>query len=325
MDADRRAGAQRALAEPCYADPGLLAATPLFQQWWYYTMELLPGVVAKGQYEDDFPMLPRMMLRKAELEDMTCLDLGSMEGLIPALMKRGGAKEVLATDFSDHCAEKMEMVKHYYDVDFPFGSVGLMYDLASKIPGVGFDLINCSGLLYHVISPMITLLGARALLKRGGLMIVSTNVVYDDAPVMHFNQGGRMQAEANTFWYPTLGLLQYMLRYLKLEPIDALYMPHASINTQLGYLWDQPSGYASVLCRAVEYACTDPWMEVSAQMSWEHQGLCDWDRAGKQPVSGIRSLGNDAPIDLLDYASRHQVASPAIEADSHFLRLSAYS
>lgn len=33
-----------------------------------------------------------------------------------------------------------------------------------------------------------------------------------------FNAGGRMQDEANTFWYPTLELLEYQLRYLRLHP-----------------------------------------------------------------------------------------------------------
>ncbi|MCU1346703.1 MAG: hypothetical protein JWL70_2969 [Acidimicrobiia bacterium] len=325
MDIERRARTQAALTEGCFANPDLLRQTALFQQWWYYTMELLPGVVAQGQYENDFPMLPRMMLRKANLEGQWCLDLGSMEGLIPVLMKRGGAARVVATDFADHCAEKMEMVKHYYGVDFDYGSVGLMYDLAAKIPDVGFDLINCSGLLYHVFSPLMVLTGARALLKRNGLMIVSTNVVHDEAPVMHFNHSGRMQPEANTFWYPTVGLMDYLLRYLKLQPIDALYMPHDQIDTKLSYLFDQPSGYMSVLCRAVDRADADPWMQASAQASWEYNGLADWQRANSQPVSSIRTRGEERAIDLMEYASKAQVSSPAAEGDSHLLRLSAYS
>ncbi len=68
-----------------------------------------------------------------------------MEGMIPVLMCRGGAKEVLATDFADHCGVKMEAVKHYYGVDFGYKSVGLMYDLYKKLSRRSFDLINCSG------------------------------------------------------------------------------------------------------------------------------------------------------------------------------------
>lgn len=325
MDAQRRLMVQQALTQPCYADPAQLPYTDLFRQWWYYTVELLPGVVAKGQYEDDFPMLPRMMLRNVDLDGTVCLDLGSMEGLIPVLMSRGGARAVLATDFADHCGEKMEMVKHYYGVDFQYGSVGLMYNLSQTIPDVGFDVVNCSGLLYHVFSPLMVLAGMRALVKRNGLAIISTNVVFDDAPVMHFNDRGRMQPEANTFWYPTIGLLDYLLRYLRLQPIDAMYMPHDQINTRLSYRFDKPSGYTSILCRATDEVSGDEWMRNSAAMSWEYNGLVDWQRANAQPVSHVRPRVEERPINLLEHLSAAHVASPAAESDSHLLRLAAFS
>lgn len=313
------------LTRPWPADPEALRASAEFQQWWYYSMELLPGAVTRGQYEIDFPMLPRMMLRRADLTGGVCLDLGSMEGLIPVLMHRGGASAVLATDFSDHCTEKLEMVKHYYGAQFEYGSVGLMYNLSHTIPGVGFDLINCSGLLYHVYSPLMILAGLRALVKRNGLVIVSTNVVFDDQPVMYFNTGGRMQPEANTFWYPTIGLLDYLLRYLRLQPVDALYMPHDSIATRLSYLFDKPSGYLSVMCRAVDHEVVDPWMAHSQQASWEYLGLTDWARANAQPRSEITLRVPEQRRSLLEMASSAVVTSPAPIDDSHLLRFDARS
>lgn len=132
-------------------------------------------MIAKGQYESDFPMLPRMMLRQCNLAGADCLDIGSMEALIPVLMRRGGAKRVLATDFGPDCTEKIMAVKAAYKVDFDYQNVGPMDGLHRKIKG-GFDLINCMGLLYHVWS-LHVLAGARPLLRRNGLMIVSTNVV----------------------------------------------------------------------------------------------------------------------------------------------------
>ena len=54
----------------------------------------MPGLITKGQYPDSFPMLPRMLLRNCDLRGTTCLDLGSMEGLMPVLMCRQGAKAV---------------------------------------------------------------------------------------------------------------------------------------------------------------------------------------------------------------------------------------
>src|SRR5260370_2225651 len=155
-----------------------LEKSDLFTGWWYYSVELLPGLITRGQYPDSFSMLPRILLRNCDLHGTTCLDLGSMEGLMPVVMCRQGAKAVLATDAIDHCREKMAALRYYYKASFEFERVGLMYDLNNKLRKLGrvsFDLINLSGLLYHLFSPLMVLAGVRPLLKRNALMIVSTN------------------------------------------------------------------------------------------------------------------------------------------------------
>ena len=88
----------------------------------------------------------------------------------------------------------MAAVQHYYGLSFEYQDVGLMYDLSKKIKR-SFDLINCSGLLYHVFSPLMVLTGLRSLVKRNGLIIVSTNVVHSPDYVMEFNNEGRWQEE----------------------------------------------------------------------------------------------------------------------------------
>jgi 2-polyprenyl-3-methyl-5-hydroxy-6-metoxy-1,4-benzoquinol methylase len=290
----------------------------LADQWWYYTVELAPGVVAKGNYEDDFPMLPRMMLRRIKLEGARCLDLGSVEGMIPAVMARGGASRVLATDYSRFCMAKVRAVRAAYDVDFDFKSVGPMDGLYRKI-SAGFDLINCSGLLYHVWSPLHVLAGVRPLLYRHGLMIVSTNVVLDDGMHAEFNAAGRMQDETNTFWYPTIALLEYQLRYLRLEPVSALLLPHGEIKTRIRYLFDRPSGYLCVLCRAVDTADADPWMARSAAESWEYRSFSHSARANNQPRSAIGK--KFSPISLTDADAIERVTSITGPQDTHVFHL----
>src|SRR5438105_4811491 len=105
----------------------------LYNTFWFYDVELLPGVITKGQFPDTMPLLPRMLLRKCDLTGADCLDIGSMEGLIPVLMCRQGARRVLATDFSFHAYAKMAAVMKYYGVQFSFKRIGLLYDLAKKI------------------------------------------------------------------------------------------------------------------------------------------------------------------------------------------------
>src|SRR6266481_8509927 len=147
---------RRRLSQQSFPDTAEeLAKSDLFTAWWYYSVELLPGLITKGQYPDSFPMLPRILLRNCDLRGTTCLDVGSMEGLIPVVMCRQGAKTVLATDAIDHCREKMAALRHYYQATFEFQQIGLMYDLTNKLRKsrrASFDVINLSGALYHVFS-----------------------------------------------------------------------------------------------------------------------------------------------------------------------------
>jgi hypothetical protein len=165
--------------------------------------------------------------------------------------------------------------------------------------------------------------------KRNGLLIVSTCVVETEGFWMVFNDEGRLQTETNTFWYFSPSLLDYVLRYLKLAPVDCLYVRYEPLER-----FDQHVGYASVLCRAVDEVLPTPgdsWMVDSARQSWEHNWLVDWKRAAHQPLSTIRQSSappsefrrEDLP-ELVDVAriirdrSRVAVEEPS---DSHLLQL----
>jgi SAM-dependent methyltransferase len=312
--------------------PDELRASALLRAPWYYAVELLPGVVTPGSYPAEMPMLPRLVLRRCEVADMSWRALGTMEGLIPVLLRKRGARSVLGVDATNHCVGKMAAVRHYHGVDFAYRSVGLMYDLHGQLASRSFDLVNLSGLLYHVFSPLSVLASVRPLVKRGGLVIVSTNVTLDPDPVMDFNAAGRMHAEGNTFWFPSVGLLGYLLRYMRLVPIDCEFMPvqawsgdgYASLGRKLDF--EKPSGYLSVVCRAVDSGEMDGWMRNSAETSIEYQRITDWRLARSQPRSDIRYEGQDDPegFDLISAVhDRRPVMPPAAPGDSHMLALDA--
>jgi 2-polyprenyl-3-methyl-5-hydroxy-6-metoxy-1,4-benzoquinol methylase len=296
----------------------------LYNGAWYYDVELMPDIITKGNHPRTMPHLPRMMLRNCDLDGAECLDIGSMEGLIPVLMCRQGASRVLATDFSFHCYRKMCALMNYYDVEFSFERIGLLYDLASKIAGPrwpGFDLINLSGVLYHVFSPFQVLAGLRPLLKKDGLMIVSTNVVDGDGFAMEFNNSGKFQSEGNTFWYLTIPMFDYMLRYFQLAPIDCLYHkyePKDAVHR------DSSTGYVSVVCRAVDdkgAGFNDTWLSESVSVSWEYL-QCNQKMIDGQSRSKIGYRNGDKTIDMLEYLSRSTpVGTPSSSQDTNFLRL----
>jgi len=267
-------------------------ASKLYDQHWYYSIELHPGRFTKGIQPKNYPFLPRMLMHNCALTDMDCLDLGSMEGLMPTLMVRKGARNVLAADAWYHCFNKICAVKHYYGVDFAFRQVGLLYDLSqrlSKFNRRSFDFINLSGILYHVFSPMMVLSGVRPLLKKNGLMIVSTNVIERPDYSMDFNVRGLLQAEKTTYWYLSVPFFDYVLRYFKLLPIDCLYHPYEK-GDPIRYYKHVKAGYLSVVCRAMDEITQDPkdeWMERSQAKSWEYIGFCDVPMIEKQRVSNI--------------------------------------
>ena len=303
------------------------------REWWYYNVELMPGMITNGIYTQETPMLPRMMMRNCHLSGMDCLDIGSMEGIIPILMARQGAKSVMATDAISHCSAKMDVLRQIYEVDFNFREIGLLYDLSSKLQDCGgFDLINLSGVLYHVFSPMHVLAGIRPLLRKNGLMIVSTNVLNQNSHVLEFNKSGALQQEINTFWYHSIPMLEELLRFFKLTPIDFLYVPHSSIH-EYSYVPGKDSGFMSVVCRAAESTeidSRDPWAAQARMASWEYLGLCNEKMLNAQPQSAITYGGipdlkadNHLGLSLMDRMNDpgrivHTVSEPK---DAHTLLL----
>jgi SAM-dependent methyltransferase len=298
----------------------------MYNNFWYYDVELLPDVITQGQYPKTTPLLPRMLLRNCNLKGADCLDIGSMEGLVPVLMCRQGARRVLASDFNFHTYGKMCAVMKYYGVDFSFKRIDLLYDLANKIASPkwrGFDLINLSGVLYHVFSPFHVLAGVRPLLKRGGLMIVSTNVINRNDFSMEFNNSGTLQSECNTFWYLSIKMLDYMLRYFQLVPIDCLYYKYPPKDV-VRYAKDFDAGYLSVVCRAVSdrgAAFSDKWLSESVTGAWEYL-LCNQKMIDAQASSTISYCAGDEAIDLSERLGRSKPLETApYPHDTHLLRL----
>jgi 2-polyprenyl-3-methyl-5-hydroxy-6-metoxy-1,4-benzoquinol methylase len=255
------------------------------KKWWYYSAELAPGLFAKGIY-GNCPYMPRMLMRQADLRNADCLDLGCMEGVLQVLMHRGGAKRILATDAVPHCADKMALLKEIYSANWDFRETGLMYDLSDKLAAEGsFDFVNLSGVLYHVFSPLHTLASIRPLVKKNGLFMIATNVINELSDVMHFNTGGRQEnGDTNTFWYPSIPLLEYFLRYFNFAPIDCLYMPVPS-DCLVGY------GSLCIVCRAVESGTAlpagDDWARRSMLQSWDYLSLSKQRQSMQGPASTI--------------------------------------
>jgi 2-polyprenyl-3-methyl-5-hydroxy-6-metoxy-1,4-benzoquinol methylase len=234
--------------------------------WWYYTVQLEDESIKKGMYADNYPFPPRMMQRKVNFTQTDCLDIGSAEGLLPILASKGGACSVVTTDYDSAHLDKLNYLSAIHQVETAFhelGQAAKLETIRKKYP-TGFDYINISGLLYHVLSPIDVLAAARSFLRPGGLMLVSTILTVNKQCVMEFNDHGRFQDHWNVFWYLSAGFYEYMLRMLQLNPIDMIY------------LGDDKMGYASVLCRATEAPVAigkDSFMQSALTHSMEFNDL----------------------------------------------------
>jgi SAM-dependent methyltransferase len=196
----------------------------IVQRKWYYSIELQKGIFTTGH---NFPnvILTREILKNIEVKNKYCLDIGSMEGFIPTLLKRRGARQVIAYDRRADLLDKINLVKKAYDVDFHL-IVGMSLN---KLPGIlkkknfpPLDVIVFSGVLYHMFDPLGGLATVRGLLRNGGILLLETGAVIDNSMALYFNAKGRFYPRSNYFM-ASLDALDYMLRFMRLKPLDVIY------------------------------------------------------------------------------------------------------
>jgi SAM-dependent methyltransferase len=194
---------------------------------WYYSMEMEPGKLTPGQTFSNVG-LTRALLQRADLNGQDCLDIGTMEGLLPILMQRRGARSVTAYDRPSALTSRIASVKKRFDADFDFVSGFPLAELPAKVGHRTFDVVVMSGVLYHLFSPLAGLAIARGLLRNGGLMIVETGAIISDEMVMYWNSASRFKGEA--YFYPSVACLDYFARFLRMEVIDSTFLGWGTID-----------------------------------------------------------------------------------------------
>src|SRR5579875_1657205 len=86
---------------------------------WYYSIELSPGRVTPGKFGHPTALM-RRLLRHAEVEGKTALDIGPMDGMMPAVLARRGASKIVAIDAYAEHRRRIETVKRAlgFELDF---------------------------------------------------------------------------------------------------------------------------------------------------------------------------------------------------------------
>lgn len=266
---------------------------------WYYSVEMEHGKPTPGQNFSNVG-LTRTLLQRTDLREKDCLDIGTMEGVIPTLMKRRDASRVVAYDRPSALTARVEAVKDRFGVDFEFVSGVPLSELPARLDHQTFDVVVMSGVLYHLFSPLSGLATARGLLRNGGIMILETAAVIDDAPAMHWNSNFRFLGEA--YFFPSLACLDYFVRFLRMEIIDCAYLESQCID-------GLRTARVALSCRAIDHPkgpAADTFlqgtfhteMDVAEHLKWENCNSVKCDVQYDAPTSrmlrhqsiGLRAL-----------------------------------
>jgi 2-polyprenyl-3-methyl-5-hydroxy-6-metoxy-1,4-benzoquinol methylase len=211
----------------------------VLEQRWYYTIELKPGLFTRG-YEFANIVCTRELIRRVTPTDKDICDIGTMEGMIPILLKRRGARSAVAIDAADS-SERIQLVQQCYGEHFEYyprtslarakdfltDRAKLSHYVGQKKIQQGFDVVVLSGVLYHVFSPLHVIGLARTLLRPGGLLILETAASCHDRYAMNwvFRGDRYIYPTGTNSWFMTLKFLDHILRYMKLKPIDCVHGP----------------------------------------------------------------------------------------------------
>jgi 2-polyprenyl-3-methyl-5-hydroxy-6-metoxy-1,4-benzoquinol methylase len=251
---------------------------------WYYSMEMEPGQLTSGQTFANVG-LTRTLLQRADLNGQSCLDIGTMEGLIPILMRRRGARNVTAYDRPAALTSRIASVKKRFGVEFDFVSGFPLAQLPANVDHRTFDVVVMSGVLYHLFSPLAGLAIARGLLRDGGLMIVETAAVIAGEPAMYWNSAFRFGGES--YFHPSVACLDYFARFLHMEIIDCAYL-EATVVDGL-----RPARVAFT-CRAVTDVPGDPedhFIKGTLHTETDLAECLDWKRC----ASALPLVAYEAP------------------------------
>ncbi|MGH6925419.1 MAG: class I SAM-dependent methyltransferase [Propylenella sp.] len=254
-----------------------------FQDSWYLIMEFSPGEFTNGMASPNIA-LTRSLVGRVALVGRDCADVTAVDGWCLVLLCRQGAARVAGFDRNDF-TPLIEKVRKKLGVEFAYFPLLQQSEIpvAARRNGFdGFDVVVNSGLLYHVFGPINVLAATRSIVKTGGVLIVETAVSTAPDYSMTFNAAGALnKVDATTFWYPSVRMLDYMLRMLRLLPLDLAFYGNR----------------LAIACRAVRDVPSpagDEWLQKT-YVARDYLDLTDWTILDRS-VDG--EVGYSAPSDL---------------------------
>ena len=158
---------------------------------------------------EEFRLPPR-------LQGKSFLDVGCWEGVHCADAVRRGADPVVGVDLCTSGDLRRNVRR--------FGFEFLQMDIFGELwHGLGrYDVVLCSGVIYHVPSPMSLLIRLRAVVKELLVLESATTTLGGDRPMMLF-QGDEDGGNLSNWWIPNRLGLEQMLATAGFERIETVW------------------------------------------------------------------------------------------------------
>jgi SAM-dependent methyltransferase len=181
---------------------------------------LLAAIWARRRDGNDVPSARNKWERYGLPEDMTgktFLDVGCWEGVNCAEAVRRGAERVVGVDLctSDELRENVSR----------FGFEFVQLDVLSEkwLELDSFDVVLCSGVLYHVENPISLLFRLRAVTAELLALETATRDVADEEPVLVFKPSDGRTGNPSNWWVPNRACLIDMVRACGFADVEAVW------------------------------------------------------------------------------------------------------
>lgn len=187
--------------------------------------------------------------------DMTgksLLDLGCWEANECAEAVMRGASRVVGVDLCT-CEALRANVERY---GIEFLQLDVMADKFWQLPE--FDIVLCSGVLYHVENPLGLLFRLRKVTREALFLETATHLTGGSEPLLRFHPGRELRDDPSNWWTPNEACLRAMLQAAGFEQVEPVFVADRSIprlgvravpsgEASLGKVLPRPAGQMSIM------------------------------------------------------------------------------
>jgi tRNA (mo5U34)-methyltransferase len=204
------------------------------QVGWFHSIDLGGGLFTAGAKSPERMLVEEVHWRIPEdFTGKTVLDIGCADGARSILAWRRGAKFVQSIDEQMTSGLKFILDNEFFPLDFK--QVDLFSNEFMDLPV--FDIVICTGVLYHVHDMLECLKRVRR--KTGELALIETHineVLGNELPCAVYYEHNELGHDPTNWWGPNTLCLEAMFRTAGFQPGERVFIETESpSNSRVAY------------------------------------------------------------------------------------------